>query len=168
MTLNAPLSAILCALIVDRRTDVCRALLLEPDIDVNYSTPAGATPLLLAAEQGLHRVVPLLLALGADPDTTDQHGRTPLMRAARNGDTRIASFLLGQGAAVNLATRKRGWTALMWAAASGSISCVRALLDAGADPNLVNSSGQTARDIARESGSRSSEGLLLDRIPTPT
>lgn len=168
MTLNAPLSAILCDLIVDRRTDVCRALLLEPDIDVNHQTPAGATPLLLAAEQGLHRLVPLLLALGADPNATDSFGRTPLMRAARNGDTRIVSILLGQGAAVNLATRKRGWTALMWAATSGSTACVRALLDAGANPALTNSAGQTALDITRESGSRTTEKLLLERMLTPT
>lgn len=168
MPLNAPLSGILCDLIVDRRTDVCRALLLEPDIDVNFRTPAGATPLLLAAEHSLHKLVPLLLALGADPDATDKYGRTPLMRAARNGDTRIVSFLLGQGAAVNLATRKRGWTALMWAAASDSTSCARAILDAGAEPAIVNGSGQTALDIARESGSPAAEKLLLSRMAQRT
>ena len=45
-----------------------------------------------------------------------------------------------------------GWTALMCAARSGRTSCIQLLLNAGAEVSLQNNTGQTAVDIAKESG----------------
>ena len=148
MTSPPDLTAILCELIPAGRTDVCRALLLEPDIDMNYRTPDGLTPLLLAAEHHNPRLVTLMLALGAEVNAVDRFGRTALMRAARNGDHRSVEWLLREGAVVNVGTTKQLWTALMWSARYGTLRCAELLLDAGADPSLLDSSGHTALDIA--------------------
>lgn len=52
------------------------------------------------------------------------------------------------------ATDPFGWTALMCAAKSGHKTCVTLLLREGADAKLKNNQGQTAMDIAKQSGIR--------------
>ncbi|ESO89644.1 hypothetical protein LOTGIDRAFT_125016 [Lottia gigantea] len=43
----------------------------------------------------------------------------------------------------------RGWTSLMLAARNGHVSVVKTLVEEGCDVNILNSSGQTALDIAK-------------------
>lgn len=50
------------------------------------------------------------------------------------------------------ATDQFGWTALMCAAKSGHKASVKFLLREGADINLRNNKGETAKDIAKQSG----------------
>lgn len=94
--------------------------LLDTDDDADVSsildttTPAKQTLLHLAAILGHHRLVSLLLALGADPDVqgahaslragltahADRSGYTPLHCAALHGRVAVARLLLGADAAV--------------------------------------------------------------------
>ncbi len=154
MPKNEALSLMLCDMIASGRRDVARALLLEPDIDVNVVTGDGLTPLLLAAETRQPHLVALILALGADPNAADKFGRTALMRAARHDDTRSLTWLLREGASLDLATRKQRWTALIWAARYDADKAAAMLLAAGANPSLRDRDGHDAATIAANHGSR--------------
>lgn len=165
MPRNQPLSLLLCDMITSGRRDVARALLLEPDIDVNVVTGDGLTPLLLAAETHQPHLVALILALGADPNAADRFGRTALMRSARHDDTRSLTWLLREGAGLDLATRKQGWTGLMWAARYDAGQSAAMLLAAGADPALHDRDGHDAATIAANHGSRAFLAAL-DNVTT--
>lgn len=168
MPRNEPLSLLLCDMIASGRRDVARALLLEPDIDVNVVTGEGLTPLLLAAETRQPHLVALILALGADPNATDRFGRTALMRSARHDDTRSLTWLLHEGANLDLATRKQRWTALMWAARYDAANACKLLLSAGANALLHDREQRTAFQIAYCNGSSAAKATLeLIEPPLP-
>lgn len=168
MPRNQPLSLLLCDMIVSGRRDVARALLLEPDIDVNIVTDEGRTPLMLAAEASQAHLVALILALGADPNATDRFGRTALMRSAKHDDTRSLTWLLREGADLDLATRKQRWTALMWAARYDAANACKMLLSAGANASLHDRERRTAFQIADCNGSAAAkETLELNEPPLP-
>lgn len=78
----------------------------------------------------------------------DHAGWTPLHEAANHGFTEIVGLLTRAGADVNDpgGASCGGVTALHDAAANGHFACVRLLLDSRADPNLLNSDGDTALD----------------------
>ena len=99
--------------------------------NANATNRYGVTPLSLACQNGGTAMVELLLAQGADPNTT-RRGETVLMTAARTGKVGPVKALLSRGAIVD-AKERRGQTALMWAAADGHAEVVELLLQAGAD-----------------------------------
>ncbi len=160
MPKNAVISEVLCTLILERRPEIARALLLERDIDMNHRTTDDVTPLMLAAETGAYYLVTLMLALGADANAVDRLGRTALMRAARANDTQAISWLIRGHAKVNQATIQQGWTALMWAARYDAAAAVAALLGAGADRDQRDREGQTALSLAIRYGHDDCRRLL--------
>lgn len=58
----------------------------------------GYTALMWACDNGHTQIVEMLLAAGAEPNTSDQKGYTPLMMAAYSGYTDIACKLVSYGA----------------------------------------------------------------------
>ena len=85
---------------------------LAAGADANARTHGGATPLILAAEEGHAEIVRALLAANANVNATADFGDTPLIRAARNGRSEIVQILLAAAAAVNSKKRRRGNRAL--------------------------------------------------------
>ncbi|KAM9810357.1 NAD-capped RNA hydrolase NUDT12 [Neosynchiropus ocellatus] len=79
---------------------------------------------------------------------------------AARGDLPQLSALLTQVPSLLNQTGYRGWTALMLAARNGHRHVVEALLSHGCDRSRVNSSAQTAHDIARFWGHRHIAHLL--------
>jgi ankyrin repeat protein len=65
-----------------------------PSIDVNIRRLCGTTPLMVAAQEGLVRVVKALVAKGAAVDMRDEDGKTAMDRAAWNGKEETAIYLL--------------------------------------------------------------------------
>lgn len=69
--------------------------------DVNQSEPDGYTALMLAAMNGHHICVNLLLNLGADVNESGKDDCTALMKAAINGHYKCVKLLVESGADVN-------------------------------------------------------------------
>lgn len=69
--------------------------LLENGANIHARDNNGETPLYVAAMEGNHYALKILLTLGADPNDADTDGRTPLMLAK---DAKTLEILLKVGA----------------------------------------------------------------------
>jgi uncharacterized protein len=72
----------------------------------------------------------------------DEYGRIPLHHASADGDLEVLVRLLESGSSID-AQDDNGWTALHFAAQDRHSKLVDELLKRGANPNLVNSHGNS-------------------------
>lgn len=110
----------------------------EDKFDINWVNPKenGNTPLCIAAENGRHEIVELLLENGATVDKANDIGQTPLMMSILNyyRDT-TAEVLIQHGADINK-TDNDGKNPLHMACKKyGSPSMVKLLIKNGANVN---------------------------------
>jgi ankyrin len=111
-------------------------LLLSAGAKPMAATEAGATPLLLATQNGNGAMIERLLVAGADPNAPlSRTGDTALMMAARTGKLDAVTALFNHGAKVNAQETWGGTTALMWAASEHHPDVVKMLIEHGADVN---------------------------------
>jgi ankyrin repeat protein len=114
-------------------------LLLDHKADINATTNAGNTALLIACTgDGQREMINLLLEKGADPLAKNDKGETTLMRVALFGDTAVARILLNRGIAINVKNTDAE-TALAMATKTVNKEMVYWLLDNGADANILDS-----------------------------
>ncbi|KAH7008027.1 hypothetical protein EDB80DRAFT_531025, partial [Ilyonectria destructans] len=112
------------------------------------------SPLHIAAREGHHAVVKLLVEEGFLIGARDGDGRTPLSYACEGGHIESAQVLLNKKrfAAVN-STDKDLRTPLSYAAAEGHVNVVAILVGhGGVDPNIEDVEGKTALIHAAERG----------------
>jgi ankyrin repeat protein len=121
---------------------------IEAGVDVNAADEEQRTALLFASFNGHTSVVKLLLDSGALLSQRDGLGRTALMFAATGDNAETVELLLEKGAKVNAVDADEGFTALMHAAAEGHADVVKVLLKYDADPALLDTDGDSARDFA--------------------
>jgi ankyrin repeat protein len=109
-------------------------LLIRAGAKAQIANRLGATPMMLAAENGNAAMIATLLKAGADVNAPVlSHGETALMMAARSGNMDAVKLLLDSGAQENSAENLRGTTALMWAAEQSHPDVIALLLERGAD-----------------------------------
>jgi len=128
---------------------------------LEYTTRAGAGPLMIACTHGHVECARLLLGAGAAVGTPSSHGRTPLSAAIKHGNIECARLLVGAGAAVGTAS-SNGITPLLTAVKYGHIECARLLLSAGAAVDTTENS-HTALFAACNNGLTECARLLLER-----
>ena len=111
-------------------------ILLRNGAKPSTANEAGATPLLLATQNGNAAMIERLLAAGANPNApVTKTSDTALMMAARTGKMDAVKMLLEHGAQVNAKETWGGTTALMWAVSERHPDVVKLLIERGADVN---------------------------------
>jgi uncharacterized protein len=117
--------------------------LLKEHVDVNASSPDGATALHWAVYRDDADLTAQLLRAGANVNAANAIGVTPLALAAANGSAPLVQELLAHGATPNVAANRE--PPLLLAAKAGSLTAVRALLIHGAEIDAGEPlQGQTA------------------------
>ena len=81
---------------------------------MNLTDATGNSLLMLAAYQGRAETVSALVALGADPDRTNDRGQSPLAGAIFKGEEDVVRVLLAAGADPDLGTPSARATAEMF------------------------------------------------------
>ncbi|KAJ3351741.1 hypothetical protein GGF32_004096 [Allomyces javanicus] len=131
-----------------RGFDAVVRVLLENGAIVDMVDPEHETALHKACFSGNVYVVDRLVQARANPNKADKHGWTPLHIAVAKGNKDVVALLLQRpGIKVNCANQA-GTTPLMTACAKGHLDLVHTLLDARADPHLLNTTNETAYDLA--------------------
>ncbi len=137
---------------------VAAALLSHPAIQIDATTPANETPLMMAALRGNLEWTRRLLERGA---ALNRAGWTPLHYAATGPELKVVQLLLDRGADIEAGSPNRS-TPLMMAARYGPSEVVELLLARGASAKALNDRGLSAADMARGVG-RESLALELDK-----
>ena len=93
-----------------------RGALASGRVNVNVTTPAGDTPLMLASLAGHENVIDILLESGADPNLANDAGETALILASKYGFNAVAADLIEAGADVNTqdVSGRTSWTWASW------------------------------------------------------
>ncbi|XVE69036.1 hypothetical protein DITRI_Ditri09bG0117400 [Diplodiscus trichospermus] len=145
--------------------DVVKELLKYSNKEtVTKKNKSGFDPLHIAASQGHHAIVQLLL--DHDPSLYETFGpsnATPLVSAATKGHTAVVHELLSRDGGLLERTRSNGKNALHLAARQGHVDVVKALLSR--DPQLArrtDKKGQTALHMAVKGQSCEVVKLLLE------
>jgi hypothetical protein len=134
---------------------------------IGHYVYAGDTALHIAAAAYDTRLVPTLLAMGADTGARNRRGAQPLHYAADGApgsgswnpqaQATVIAALIAAGADPN-ATDSSGVAPLHRAVRTRCSAAVRALLDGGADPRQPNRSGSTPLDLATRPTGRGGSG----------
>lgn len=128
------------------------SLLLEHHAHVDAVAGNGWTALMIAAVKGYVEVARLLLGHGAEPNRADVYSWTPLMRAVYEQRPRMVRLLVDNDRTDVNRAGENGVTALHLAVARGDADIVSLLLSGGANPEIIDNSGRTAMDFARQNG----------------
>lgn len=127
-------------------------LLLRAGADVGARDKFGKTALMWAAAQGNEQLATALWKSKADVYATDKIGWDSVMAACHAGHIRLATvWCANPSTDVNRATGD-GTTCLMAAAQAGKAPVVKMLLSRQARPEMANSKGQRALELAKAGG----------------
>ena len=130
--------------------DSALQLVLEKGADANLANEEGRTPLSIAASEGKHTGMGILLKQpNINLDQRDENSKTPTMYASEANQTQCLKLLLASRPTLE-AQDKEGRTALSFAAIKGNKIPAKLLLKAGANINTQDRKGNTPLALAAE------------------
>jgi len=107
----------------------------------------GNTAAFIAAREGYHIILELLLKAGAEVDKPNLAGTTPFLVASDRGREDCVRVLIKYGAKVNQKNQK-SFSAILYAAQNGHDRVLQLLVDSGGDVKAQNFNQQTALHFA--------------------
>lgn len=111
----------------------------QASINIKFQT--GATPLIIASENGHANVVKYLLTRRTDINAQNDFGNSALFGAARYGHGNVTELLINKGALVDIENENKT-TPLMIASIRGHLYVVKVLVEkGGADVNAQDKDG---------------------------
>ncbi|KAI1252570.1 hypothetical protein MGN70_007156 [Eutypa lata] len=128
-------------------------------INLNTTNENGQTALMIASQSVNLDLVEWLLKSGADTDVLDYIDASALYYVIRDGCVDVVAALLKKGARIGVAHVSGEEHILFHAMSHPEI--VLLLLDYGADPNLANSTGNMAINMASSSGNVEVARMLI-------
>jgi len=138
-------------------------LLLQAGAQVNARDKFEKTPIMWAAAMGNEPLATSLWKAKADLAARDKSGWDPLFAACHGGHSRLAT-VWAASADVNRATAD-GTTCLMAAAQAGHVTVLQLLLQKRAAPEMANTRGQRALELARAGKHTAAVELLQPLTP---
>lgn len=140
-------------------------MLLKQGADINACDKLGRTALMLAAAEGHHGAVELLLSKGQGSGLLVNGLEPERSRFVFWGFLFVCFFVFPTspvfpGAPASCADQE-GLTALTWACLKGQKGVVQLLVEAGADLNQADRQGRTPLDLAALNGDAETVGLVL-------
>jgi ankyrin repeat protein len=127
----------------------------------NIQNMQGSFPLFMAAENGHHLIVELLINAGADINRNSENEWSALSGAASYGHINVLRLLIEEGANVNI-EEVGGRTPLLIAAHNGHTEAVRVLIENGADVNTANNGGDSPLTASARRGHIQIVELLIN------
>jgi ankyrin repeat protein len=144
----------------------CIKWLIDAGAEIDAKDNNGHTALFLAFINGKLQIVNYLLEKSANPDNSDSEGNTCLHYASKSESFECVELLVNRVKRINCQNQKQE-TPLHLAAAlqetSKRISIIAALLERGINPNIKDSTGQTALHFTAIVGSSKSMKLLIEK-----
>lgn len=168
---NADLKAVneyghtpLTALILNKGDVKIAQLLIKNKAEINYVTPQGQTPLIIAAQENSVGLVKLLLDYSADVNTEDKNGDSALEKAIWHNNTEIAKLLLNvPNINVNTYDFKKD-TPLINAIENNNYTIVKLLLEKGASLKKDDNSGKSVVEFAKKKRNKQIIELIQDSL----
>ncbi|MCJ1383169.1 hypothetical protein MMC17_006282 [Xylographa soralifera] len=142
---------------------IVKRLLDMQGVEIDLPSSNGATPLIIAAQEGNIQVVAELLKKHADPEYMQSDGTTAIQQAIIKGHTLVVKAILEHG--INIHTMDSSGRTLLHRACESDVpqvEIVRLLIDRGLDINARGSRGETPLHDASRCGYREFVQLLLD------
>lgn len=141
--LEPPEHRLFKAVYEDREGDVAEILENGAVHDVDV-TLGRSTALFFAAKNGNSKIVHMLLAAGANPNSVNEDGFTALSIAALYGRSAAVKELIKGGANVDFQHPEFGFTPVIRALRKNNVNMAKELIEAGADACIKNNNGHNA------------------------
>ena len=135
----------------------------NPTMDLEQPQARGSTYLHLAASNGSHQIVKLLLEAGASPDARSDSESTPFYRAARCGSIPTMELLLDAGSDVNAETWD-GFIPIIEAIEHQHVEAIAWLVSKGANLKHKINGGGSVLDFAQGSGNKKVVQIIEDAL----
>lgn len=152
-------SPLLCVAFMTGSVEMA-SLLIEHGADVNAADVQGATPLKLAGWRGYRGLIDLLLAEGAEVETSGIAGYLLFNSALQHGLNRLYAALIDNGFEVPQA--ESGRNLLHSAAQGGSAEIIKSLIEKGFEVGKTDIYGWTPLHYAARGGHARAVQLLIE------